>query len=118
MTPVPSSKAAPAEVTNPPQKEIQPDKQYVLVMAGVDAMAVRIALDTIGRGAGADKGAPFWSLRAEITEQLLNEETTEAKASGLIAGREAQRAADRTATLKEESAQAAATKTAAKRAKK
>lgn len=118
MTPVPPPTAASAEVTNPPQKEIQPDKQFVLLMTGSAVLAVRAALDAVGRGAGADQGAAFWALRANITEQIVNEETTEATASGLIAGREAQRAADRAAKLKEESAQAAATKTASKRSKK
>lgn len=118
MNDKPTPSAVPVEPANPPQKEIQPDKQFVLLMTGSAVLALRAALDAVGRGAGADQGAAFWALRANITEQIVNEETTEQTASGLIAGREAQRAADRAAKLKDESAQAAAAKTASKRAKK
>lgn len=99
------------------QFQIIGNKEYVLVVTGEVAVLVRDALDAVGRNLGADAGSLPWSVRQQITNQLGQESETEAYAAGLISGREAQRAAAKTQAIKEDSAQAVASKTAARKKK-
>ena len=87
------------------------------MVTGAVAVMVRNALDAVGRNLGADAGASHWIERQLITNQLGKESETEAYAAGLIAAREAQRAAAKAQAIKEDSAQAVAAKTAARKKK-
>lgn len=119
MTPIDKQPPAqPTGVNAPASKELDPNKLYVLVLPGALVGVVLNGLDACGRGAGADAGEVFWQVRGHVKQQLLDEQGTEANASGLIAGRDAQRAEARTAALKKEAAEATAAKTTAKRPKK
>ena len=96
---------------------IDPDRPYILILPGVAIAALRGALDAFGRNAGADQGRPFWDLRAQVGTQVMQSDRTEAEASGLIAGRESQRAAAKVGEIKKDAVETVAKAVGSRRKK-
>lgn len=117
MPPEETNTQAPVPAGDPNQFPIDPNKRYVVILQGVAIAAVRSSLDIVGRNAGADQGRPFWDLRGAIGNQVIQADQTEAEASGLIAGREAQRAAAKAGELKKDAAEVVAKAVGSRRKK-